>query len=332
MNEKDNNHKTVMVREVLSALHIKNPARGALQRVAGRQARYIDATVGLGGHAIEIVKSGGNVLGIEADSESLEIARERLIEACPDRHHTVSVPDGYRMVPVPTPSPTRGAYTLVHGNFKDLKKIALEKGFDQVDGILFDLGISSYQLTKKIKGFSFQDSTVPLDMRLDSVNQKVTASDLLKALNIGQLTQVFKETLTQDRAKVLAKKIIDVREKKEIKTVGDFLMVIGDDYKIKPKLHGATLPFLALRIAVNSELDNLRQALPQVLELLVSGGRLVVISFHSGEDRLTKHFFKVIEDSGRALIISKKAIIPGTEEIKENPRARSAKMRILQKK
>jgi len=321
-----------MVREVLSALHIKNPARGALQRVAGRQARYIDATVGLGGHAIEIVKSGGNVLGIEADSESLEIARERLIEACPDRHHTVSVPDGYRMVPVPPPSLTRGSFTLIHGNFRDLKEIALKESFDRVDGILFDLGISSYQLATKVKGFSFQDLDAYLDMRFDRISQEVTAQDLLKVLNVGQLIELFRVTMPKGVARALSKRIVEARKIREIKTVGDFLEIIKPKFRSKPKLNPSTLPFLALRIAVNSELDNLRQALPQALELLKAGGRLVVISFHSGEDGLVKNFFKESQDSERGLIITKKPIFPEKKEIATNPRARSAKMRILQKK
>ena len=311
MNEKDINHKPVMVREVTNALHIKN------------QARFIDATLGLGGHTLGIIETGGNVLGIEADEESLEIARKRLMEACPG---------GYRMVPVPPPSLTRGSFTLIHGNFRDLKEIALKEGFDQVDGILFDLGISSYQLARKAKGFSFQDPNAPLDMRLDRVSQEVTATDLLKVLNVGQLIELFRTTMPEGVARALSKRIIEVRKISEIKTVGDFLEIIEPKFRLKPKLHPSTLPFLALRIAVNSELDNLKQALPQALELLKAGGRLVVISFHSGEDGLVKNFFKEFQDSERGLIITKKPIFPEKKEIATNPRARSAKMRILQKK
>jgi len=302
-------HEPVLLGEVVDALRVKDLAHL-------KKAHFIDATLGLGGHSLEICKAGGNVLGIEADEESLEIARKRLMKVCPP---TFS-------------SHERGSFTLVHGNFRDLKEIALKERFDRVDGILFDLGISSYQLATKVKGFSFQDLDAYLDMRFDRISQEVTAQDLLKVLNVGQLIELFRVTMPKGVARALSKRIVEARKIREIKTVGDFLEIIKPKFRSKPKLNPSTLPFLALRIAVNSELDNLRQALPQALELLKAGGRLVVISFHSGEDGLVKNFFKESQDSERGLIITKKPIFPEKKEIATNPRARSAKMRILQKK
>ena len=162
-------HEPVLLNEVLEALRVKEIARS-------KKACYIDATVGLGGHTREIVKAGARVLGIEADLYSLEIARERLKEACP----TLESDDHFQ-----------GSFILTHGNFIEIEKIAKDNGFESVEGILFDLGISSFQLEGKNAGFSFQDPLAPLDMRIDPVSNKVKASDLLKVLNETQLIELF---------------------------------------------------------------------------------------------------------------------------------------------
>jgi len=307
-------HEPVMIREVVEALHIENPARITTYSVAGGQAHYIDATLGMGGHSQAIICLGGSVLGIEADEESLELAKKNLSETCP-------TPEGN----------LRGSKTLVHGNFRDVKQIAGRFGFNQVEGILLDLGISSYHLASHERGFSFQDPKAPLDMRLSRGNQGVRASDLLKVLNLNQLTEVFGTVLPRNLAFSLVKKIVKRRKLKEIESVGDFLDVIGEDFKVKPKLHPATLPFLALRIAVNSELENLRAFLPQSVELLKPKGRLVIISFHSIEDRIVKTFFRECEKQKTASLPTKKPIIPSEDEINKNPKSRSAKLRVLEK-
>ena len=301
-------HEPVLVSEVLEALRVKEIARSKL-------ACYIDATVGLGGHTLEIFKAGTRVLGIEADPDSLEIARKRLKEACPP---TFSLHE-------------RGSFKLAHGNFKEIESIAKDNEFENVDGVLFDLGISSFQLGGKNVGFSFQDSSAPLDMRMDPTSNEVKASDLLKVLNETQLTELFAVVITTGKSKLVAKAIVRERAKKEIQTVGDFLYTIRAIFRPKKEQNVATLPFLALRIAVNSELENIKIALPAAFNVLGSGGRLVVISFHSGEDRIVKHFFIAKEKEGIARLVTGKPILPSYQEIQINPRARSAKMRILEK-
>jgi 16S rRNA (cytosine1402-N4)-methyltransferase len=288
-----------MVREVLEKLKLTAPLK--------TQARYIDATLGTAGHSIEIIKRGGIVLGIDADKEMLGVARRRLKQACPS------------------------AFKLVNANFIKIDEIAQEAGFTKVDGILFDLGVSNLQLTSRIRGFSFGERTTPLDMRLDPKIQAVTGVDLLNSLRRDQLEALLGVVETKFLAKKLAQEIVLRRKSQPIKTVGDFLEVIQKVKRPKGKLHPATKAFLALRLAVNSELENLRMALPKAFGLLRKGGRLVVITFHSGEDSIVKHFFKQVSKNGKARLLTKKPIKPSDEEIKKNPKARSAKLRCLEK-
>jgi 16S rRNA (cytosine1402-N4)-methyltransferase len=280
----DNYHESVMTREVIENLHIKS------------QAKYIDATLGTAGHTLEIAKQGGSVLGIEADPEMLAIAKKRLEDTCP------------------TPK-------LVLGNFIDIDKIAHKEGFEKVSGILFDLGVSNIHLTDTSRGFSFGNSEADLDMRLNPEAQGVKASDLLNLLRKDQLTDLFMVTLDPGPSRWLSKRIMDFRKDKPISTVSDLLEICKGLKTGKKTLNEATLPFLALRIAVNSELDNLKNVLPNAYDLLEEGGRLVVITFHSGEDEIVKEFF------------GKKGeyIVPSQSEIGNNPRSRSAKMRVLQR-
>jgi 16S rRNA (cytosine1402-N4)-methyltransferase len=225
-------------------------------------------------------------LGIEADPEMLEIAKERISE---------------------------GKFVL--GNFKSIDEIARNNGFENVSGILFDLGVTNLQLTSEGRGFSFANPEAELDMRVNPQDQGVKASDLLNVLREDQLTDLFKETLDRGAAGWISRKIIKVRP---IQTVGDFLEVCRG-LKGKSSLNEATLPFLAVRIAVNSELENLNEVLPKAYGLLKSGGRMIVISFHSGEDRIVKNF----QES--------RLILPSEDEVRVNPRARSAKMRVIEK-
>jgi 16S rRNA (cytosine1402-N4)-methyltransferase len=292
-------HEPVMVEEVVDALHIK------------KSGSYIDATIGTGGHSVEVVNRGGNVLGIDADPAMLAVAQRRLKEVCP------------------TPN-QKGleSFKLTCGNFKDIGAIARKNGFDNVDGILFDLGVSNIHLTSEARGFSFGSPSAPLDMRLDPSTQGVTGADLLNVLREDQLSELFSETLDRGSGLWLAKRVVEARSFSPVKTVGDFLN-ITQGLRGKPGLNPATLPFLAVRIAVNSELSNLKEALPSAFDLLGTGGRLVVISFHSKEDRLVKEFFK--SKSGEARILTDKPLLPSTGETDRNPKARSAKMRVLQK-
>ncbi|OGM58326.1 16S rRNA (cytosine(1402)-N(4))-methyltransferase [Candidatus Woesebacteria bacterium RIFCSPLOWO2_01_FULL_39_10] len=339
LNSIGENHVPVLLKETLEALkvdeiaHSKEALQGAPERSSGRRGRFIDATLGMGGHTEAIVKLGGRVLGIEQDPRSLEVAKTRLEEAllrskksfggsetCPpplDKHKNAAI--------------SRGSYTLVHGNFKDMGKIAKDYSFQDVDGILFDLGISSFQLEKE-RGFSYQDPEALLDMRADETSQEVRAADLLNALNEGQLREMFSEVMPFYESKILSERIIEARKTKKINSVGDLLSILGSLPGSKKSLNPATLPFLALRVKVNSELENLREGLPQSFRLLGKKGRLVVISFHSREDVIVKKFFKEKENEGLAEILTKKPIIPSSDESERNPRSKSAKMRVLEKK
>jgi len=301
-------HEPVMIGEVIDALRLK-------EIVHLNQSRIIDATVATAGHTIEIVKRGGRVLGIDVDEDLLEVAGERLRKACPP---TFS-------------SHERGSLKLVHGNFAKIDEIAKKHKFENVDGILFDLGVSSVHFTDRFRGFSFNYPGAPLDMRLDNKIQKVTAHDLLNSLRKDQLQELFGVVMGRAVSRKLAGKIVASREGSPIETVDDFLKIIEEVKLKRRKLHPATLPFLALRIAVNSELENLAEALPGAFNLLAPGGRLVVISFHSGEDELVKKFFKNKARVVRAKLITKKPVTPSMSETERNPKSRSAKMRVLEK-
>lgn len=277
-------HESVMTAEVVEYLHVKN------------QARYIDATLGTGGHSLAIAENGGLVLGIDMDPAILTIAQERLKSVRP------------------TPK-------LVLGNFTEIDRIARQNGFDGVSGIVLDLGVSNLHLKNLERGFSFANRDANLDMRLNHETQGVKASDLLNLLRRDQLVDLFETVMDPGAARWIAGRVVEFRKKNPIKKVDDLLSIVRGLKTGKKTLHEATLPFLALRIAINSELDNLRQVLPKAYQLLESGGNLVVITFHSGEDEIVKDFFK-----GRGTLI-----LPGVEEVNNNPRSRSAKMRILQK-
>lgn len=286
---KSNNfHESVMVREVIWHLNIQAQKKPGLP-----VGRFIDATLGTGGHTLEILLAGGEVLGIEADQKMLEIAKKRIGSECPTSN-----------------------YKFVNGNFADIKKIASENGFGKVDGILFDLGVSNLHLKDDNRGFSFDKPDQNLDMRLDTKNQGVKASDLLNVLDQTQLTKLFASTMKYSDAKKLSVKVI---ENRPLQTVGDFLKLVNKD-SAKKNLNPATLPMLALRIAVNSELENLRKVLSDSYDLLKVGGKLLIITFHSGEVEIVKKFKKDID-----------LVLPSEVEIKSNPRSRSAKLWVIKR-
>lgn len=289
-------HETVLVKEVIEALHIE------------KKGKYIDATLGNAGHSLEILRLGGCVLGIEMDPSMLAIANERIEKEIGKE----------------------GKYKLVRGNFIDIDKFAVDHGWDKVDGILFDLGVTNLHLKDLERGFSFENPEALLDMRMDETTQAVKGSDLLNVLREDQLRELFENTLDSGSAKWISGRVIHSREKKPIANVGDLLEICEGLKTGKTNINEATLPFLALRIAVNSELSNLKEVLPKAFDLLNKGGRLVVISFHSGEDVLVKNFFKE-KILGGAKPISFKPLVAGREELESNRRARSAKMRILEK-
>lgn len=291
-------HVPVLKDEVLEAfapLHLKET--------------IIDATVGYGGHSKELIQKGYKILGIDADHDALAYANEVLEYACPE-------PDSF-------PAP----FQLLYGNFKDIDTLAREAGIAQVHGILFDLGVSSPELTSSTRGFSFQYPDAPLDMRMDT-SLGVTAADLLNALPARHLQDLFCVVMNRKEAVDLARRAVQARQSHPFKTVGDLLILLPS--KIPGKTHPATKPFMALRMAVNAELEVLQEALTKSIQLLMPKGRLVVITFHSGEDQIVKNFLNSQEENG--VVITKKPIIPSEEELTRNPRARSAKLRIFEKR
>ncbi len=301
-------HEPVMVSEVLEALktekyaHINNSC-------------FVDATVGLGGHSKEFIKRNINVIGIDADTGSLKIAEEVLKKACPIPHDISGA----------------GCFKLLHGNFSEIDTLVNGVNSLPIVGILFDLGISSFQLDDTERGFSFRQPEYPLDMRLDKDNQNVTASDLLAVLDKRKLVELFAEIMPDNLAVRIANAVIKRRMQKQILTTGNFLEVIKPLIRKRRKIDNATLPFLALRMAVNSEKENLKNGLDRAFGILAPGGRIVVISFHSGEDKIVKDFFRQKSIHRKGFLVTKKPVFPGKDEIMKNPRARSARMRIIEK-
>lgn len=289
-------HTSVLLDEVVNSLAVK----------PGKQ--YIDATLGGGGHAAAIQKSGGIVLGIDRDQEAGEYVR---------KHVSKDI-------------------VIAKGNFSNIDRIAKEHGFTQVAGVLFDLGVSSHQLDTPERGFSFQKNG-PLDMRMD-VETTVRAADLINGLNKQELSDLFFKLGEEYRSRAIANAIVREREKKPIETTEELEKIIrhevGGRYAKGVKhtsIHPATKVFQALRIVINDELHSLEEALPKAVSLLENRGRLVVISFHSLEDRIVKHAFKEFERKRMGRILTDKPVVPTEEEIRQNPRARSSKMRVFEK-
>lgn len=290
-------HKPVLLKEVIDFLQVKTGKK------------YIDATVGGGGHSKAILEKGGKVLGIDCDPEAIKAAGEYLSSACPNT-----------------------SWQLARGNFSKLEEIATAYGFERAAGILFDLGVSSFQLQTARRGFSF-NLEGPLDMRMDP-DLKVTAADLINGLNRGELNELFSKLGEEHYSRRIAEAICRARELAPITSNDRLANIIFEAVPWrarKGRLHPATRCFQALRIAVNDEFNNLKKALPQALELLKPKGRLIIISFHSGEDRIVKQFFKKSAQEGNIKILTKKPVQPTVEEISENPRSRSAKLRAGEK-
>ncbi|HUW24308.1 MAG TPA: 16S rRNA (cytosine(1402)-N(4))-methyltransferase RsmH [Patescibacteria group bacterium] len=280
--------------------------------------KFIDATLGGGGHSLEILKRGGELLAIDRDPEAIEYAGERLKKACPALH---------QMVQGKIPPPK-----VVRGNFADIGKLARENGFERVNGILFDLGVSSHQLEAAYRGFSF-NLEGPLDMRMDP-RLAVTAKDLVNALSEKELAELFWRFGEEKYRRRYARAVCRAREKKKIETVNELAQIILCVAPPRGKFdwtHPATRVFQALRIAVNDELESLREALPQAVALLEPKGRLVVLSFHSLEDGIIKRFFQEMELVGKLNILTEKPVEPTESEVRQNPRARSAKLRAAEK-
>lgn len=290
-------HISVLLKEVVDYLNI----------LPGE--KYIDATLGGGGHSLEILKNGGNVLGIDVDEEALGYVKEELAKS-----HKLSE-----------------NLTLVRGNFIDIDTIARQSGFEQVAGILFDFGVSSHQIDDPKRGFSFQKAG-PLDMRMDN-KLGVTAKDLINGLHRNELVNVFRNFGEERFAHGIATEIVSVRKLTEIETTDQLIEIINRVMPAKlDRTAAAARIFQSLRIVVNDELHVIEVALPKALKLLRSKGRLVAISFHSLEDRIVKHQFQSFEKNDWGIIITPHPVMATEEENARNSRSRSAKLRVFEKK
>lgn len=265
---------------------------------------FIDATVGEAGHTLALLQKSspaGKVLGIDLDAKTLEVAHQKLKAF------------GERVV-------------LIQDNFKNLERIVEEKKFQNVSGMLFDLGMSSKQLDESGRGFSFRKNE-PLLMNFGS-DMLLTAEQIVNNWSADDLEEIFREYGEEKYAHQIAEEIVKGRETQPIKTTFDLVetikRVVPKNYE-RGRIHPATRIFQALRITVNDELNNLQKGLEAALKILQSGGRLAVISFHSLEDRIVKTFFQNNKNSLK--IITKKPFLPAKVEIFNNPRARSAKLR-----
>jgi 16S rRNA (cytosine1402-N4)-methyltransferase len=263
--------------------------------------KYIDGTVGAGGHASALAQASaptGRVLGLDADLKALELASTNL-SAFGDR------------------------VVLRHSNFSQLNQVAGEYGFVPADGVLLDLGLSSMQLADTTRGFSFA-SAGPLDMRFDP-QAPVSAADLVNSLSEKELADLIFEFGEEHASRRIARAIVQARP---LTTAAQLAAVIERAMGRRGRIHPATRTFQALRIAVNRELDVLQEALPQIVDVLSPGGRVVIITFHSLEDRIVKNYFR---DSKELRVLTKHPIQPTRDEKLSNPKSRSAKLRAAER-
>lgn len=304
-------HYSVMLKESIDGLDIQS------------DGIYVDATLGYGGHSSEILKrlDKGHLYCFDQDKEAINYSKKRLAEISNN-------------------------FTIIKSNFVNLKEKLKEQGIDKVDGILFDLGLSSPQIDDPKRGFTFMQDA-PLDMRMDT-STNLTAKDVVNNYSIEELTNIFYVYGEEKMARVIAKKIAAERLNNEIKTTKELVKIIEKAVGAKyfNKTHPERQIFQAIRIEVNSELSVLSSVLPDAINLLNKNGRISVITFHSLEDRIVKQIFKSnseVDDLVKGLpdipdvylpklrLINKKPILPSEDEIKENSRSKSAKLRIAER-
>lgn len=307
------NHISVLLHETVGGLQVKP------------DGIYVDGTLGGGGHSYEICRQlseKGRLIGIDQDAEAIEAAKVRLREFS-DRT------------------------TFVKSNYVQMKEVLQELGIEKVDGIVLDLGVSSYQLDNASRGFSYMEDA-PLDMRMDR-EQTVSARDIVNTYSEDELYRIIKEYGEERYAKSIARNINKRRQQKDIETTGELVEIIRASMPAKArngKGHPAKRTFQAIRIECNHELEVLRETLDEMVELLNTGGRISIITFHSLEDRMVKMNFRKQENpctcppsfpvcvcgkKPRGKVITRKPILPSEEEQMRNTRAKSAKLRVFEK-
>ena len=306
------NHKSVLLDEVIESLNIK------------ADGYYVDGTLGGGGHALEVVKrlKTGKLIGIDQDVDAINAATQRLID------YSKSV-------------------IIIRDNYVNIENILKKENIEKVDGIYIDLGVSSYQLDTAERGFTYRFDA-PLDMRMDDRNE-LKASDIVNEYSESELFHIIRDYGEDRFAKNIAKHIVEYRNKKRIETTFELVDIIKASIPMKIQVtggHPAKRTFQAIRIELNKELEVLTDSINVMIDLLKPGGRLSVITFHSLEDRIVKQAFKKAEypcvcpkkfpvcvcgNKSKGRVITRKAILPGEEELEENSRAKSAKLRVFEK-
>lgn len=297
----DYQHKSVLLQKAIEYLNVKEGKK------------YIDATLGGGGYSFEIAKLGGIVLGIDLDPDAIQFVKDKIKDQKSKLKNLENI-------------------ILVWGNFGDIDKLAGLHSFDTVSGIVFDLGVSSYQIEKSGRGFSFLKDE-PLDMRMNpsASSGQITAAEIINKWKEEDLYELFSKKGEEHYAQALAQRIVFTRKVKPIITSRELSDLIMDTIPRRGRIHPATKVFQALRLEVNNELENLKKAIAASVSLLDTRGRIVVVSFHSLEDRLVKIAFKEFEAKGLGSQIVKKPIRADKAEINRNNRSRSAKMRVFEK-
>lgn len=306
-------HKSVLLTETIEGLQIRP------------DGIYVDGTLGGGGHSYEIAKrlTDGRLIGIDQDQAAIEAAGMRL-------------------------SPFGDKVTIVRSNYRNTREVLSELGIEKIDGMILDLGVSSYQFDTKERGFSYRFDS-PLDMRMDT-RQSFSAKEIVNGYSEMELYHVIRDYGEDKFAKNIAKHIVMARKKKPVETTGELCEIIKAAIPAKIRAEGghpAKRTFQAIRIECNKELEVLRESLETLIELLNPGGRLCIITFHSLEDRIVKAAFKKAENPcicppnfpvctcgrvSQGKVVTGKPILPGEEELSENSRAASAKLRIFEKK
>ena len=306
-------HRSVLLDECIEGLNIKP------------DGIYMDGTLGGGGHSFEIAKrltEGGRLIGIDQDAEAIQAAGERLKEF-------------------------KERVTIERSNYVSFREILDRNGIDKVDGILLDLGVSSHQLDDPERGFSYREDA-PLDMRMDQRNP-MTAADIINNYSEMELFRMIRDYGEDPFAKNIAKHIVRVREQAPVTTTFQLVEIIKQAIPAKVRAkggHPAKQTFQAIRIELNAELNVLKDSLNGMIDALDEGGRIVIITFHSLEDRIVKQMFRDAENpctcpkefpvcvcgkKSKGKVITRKPILPSEQELEENPRSKSAKLRIFEK-
>ena len=307
------NHYSVLLNETIENLNIKP------------DGIYVDGTLGGGGHSLEICKrlgKGGRLIGIDQDADAIQAATERLSDY---KEHV----------------------TIVRSNYSDMVNVLKNLGIQKVDGIVLDLGVSSFQLDTPERGFTYRSEDAPLDMRMDD-RQVLTAKNIVNEYSEKELFRIIRDYGEDKFAKNIAKHIVNARQEKTIETTGDLNKIIraAIPMKMQQNGHPSKKTFQAIRIELNHELDVLKDNLDEMIDLLNDEGRLCIITFHSLEDRIVKVNFKKNEDpctcprnfpvcvcgnKSKGKVVSRKPILPSEEELEINSRSKSAKLRVFEK-